>query len=216
MDSCELLQRAATCIDVELDRRALSLMARYVGLVMVWRAKVNLVSVTNEEEFVIDHVVDSLTVLRFIAAGSSVVDVGSGAGLPGVPLKVADPSLALTLVEARRRRVFFLREVIRQLGLRRVEALWGRMEPGQGGVVAGRTFDVAVARGVGGVGYVASIAAPVLRTGGRLVLMRGPSGEAEWREESSRLGRLFSLGSIERLRLPVSGKPRVLLLLERL
>ncbi len=216
MGSCELLQRAATCIDVELDGRALSLIARYVELVMVWRKKVNLVSVADEEEFIVDHVVDSLTALRFISSGSRVVDVGSGAGLPGVPLKVADPSLAVTLVEARRKRVFFLREVIRRLGLQGVEVLWGRMEPGGGGVVAGRTFDVAVARGVGGVGYVASIAAPVLGAGGGLVLMRGPSGEAEWREEASRLGSLFRLKRIERLRLPVSGKTRVLLLLERL
>jgi len=156
-----------------------------------WRRKVNLTGNLTAEELS-DHLLESLVASNLIAHGERVVDIGSGAGFPGVPLAIARPDLAVALVEPRAKRAAFLRHVARHLGLPRVSVVETRIEE-----VGGQTFGVAATRAVGGFGSWIGDAA-FLRPGGALLA---------WTTEAAAVAR--ELRGFDRVRtVPIPGSER--------
>ena len=117
---------------------------------------------------------NSTVVAEFIPVGAEVVDIGSGAGLPGIPLALARPDLGVTLLEPMARRVSFLDEVVADLGLAGVRVRRGRAED-----LSRRSVDVAVARAVAPLDRLVAMTLPILRRGGRLIALKGRSAAEE-------------------------------------
>lgn len=152
---------------------------RYLELIARWRRRARLTAVSDPREAARIHVADALLCLRVgIPAASSVVDVGSGAGLPGIPLAVIRDDLRVTLLDADRRKVAFLEAAVRDLGLASVHVAMLTAED------AARTamreaFDLAVARALAPLDVSWELTLPLVSVGGRAVLLKGPSVQAE-------------------------------------
>lgn len=154
---------AAVGADVGADEA--TTLAAYLNLLEQWNRVHNLTGIRDRAELVDRHLVESLALVPFVA-GPTVADIGSGGGLPGLPLAIRLPGLAFTLIESRRKRVSFLRHVATTLGLRNVTVAHGRAE-----TLALPAYATVLARAVAPPGELLGIAEPLLAPGGRLVLL---------------------------------------------
>ena len=159
----------------ELTESEAGQFGKYLNILLKWQSVHRLLG-SGDPLWIVEHIfLDSLLFRRILPTGArDVLDVGSGAGVPGIPLKLAEPELRLTMVESRQRRVSFLLSVVRELSLKETEVVGERLE----GVVrqlAGR-FDAVVARCAGDVGYLFGIGAHLVRPGG-VVIASGPPKE---------------------------------------
>jgi len=139
-----LLDDEGQRFELELSQSTVGRLAEYLAELDLWRRKVNLTGRLTPVELAA-HVLESVLGSRLIAHGARVVDIGSGAGFPGLPLAIAREDLDVTLVEPRAKRCTFLRHVVRTLGLENVRVIEDRIEE-----VGGQTFEVATTRAVGG------------------------------------------------------------------
>ncbi len=171
----ELLRAGASELDVALDDAAVGRFSTYLSLLQAWGRKINLTTRLEAKEIVIYHFLDSLAGVRLISRspGSQVVDLGSGAGLPALPLKFALSGLRLTLIESVRKKVAFCQEVIRATGISDTVAAWGRGEDLCARDEHRQAYDLAVSRALGPSAEVAALAFPFLAPGGRVLLYKG-------------------------------------------
>ena len=192
---------------------------RYLELLLEWNEKMNLTAITDPHEAVVKHFVDSLTLLNRvqIKPGAKLIDVGPGAGFPGVPLKIMRPDLQLTLLDALNKRLVFLRDVADKLGFQ-AEFVHERAE------VAGKrkemreAYDIAVARAVAPMGTLCEYCIPLIKMKGLFVAMKGP-GLAEEMKAAERAVSLLGcqLEKVEQIRLPDSeGSERHLAVMKKL
>jgi 16S rRNA (guanine527-N7)-methyltransferase len=177
-----------------------------------WNRKINLTGTTDDEHIVINHFLDSMTILPFISEGSKLLDIGSGAGFPGIPLKVVMPNLVITLLDSASKKVFFMREVIRKLRLNEVEAVCGRAEDVNNGIPRNH-FHFVVSRAVGKIEDLAKLSIPYLGGDGKIILMRGPIGLREWGQLTDKNALRLKLLQSESLSLPFTGHRRVVLVI---
>ena len=149
-------------------------LARYLDLVIAANERMNLTRIVDRPSAEVQHVGDALTLLPFLPpAAGRVADVGSGAGVPGIPVAIVRPDLAVTLVEATQKKAAFLREAAAELGLANVTVVSDRAE--SFGRDDGRQrFDVAVARAVGTLDWLAEWLLPLVKVGGSALAMKGP------------------------------------------
>jgi len=179
----------------------------------------NLTRITGEADFVERHALDALVALPLLgeAAEARLVDVGSGCGVPGIPLAIARPGWRVTLVETANRKARALRQLLDELGelAQRVDVIAERAEVCGQDPDLREAFDLAVARAVGSVPLVCELCLPLVRVGGALVLYRGSEGEAE-EALAARVAPKLGGGAVERrtLQLP-SGAERSLLRIEK-
>ena len=181
----------------------------YVDLLRRWGRRINLSSVLTDREIIIKHLIDSLTVAEFMPPGSRVIDIGTGAGFPGIPLYIYDPSLNLTLLESVGKKVAFLKDVKRSLGLNGIDIHHGRAEEVDRGM--GGAFDRITSRALGSVSSVVALGTPYLDIGGEMVIMKGPRGKKEWKNYANRYPEDTELLLTKELELPFSGEKRVII-----
>lgn len=174
----EALLSGAQELGLPLGERLLDPLGRYLDLLLEWNRRLNLTTITDPAEVAVKHFLDSLTVLRAVpvAAGMSVIDIGAGAGLPGIPLALATGA-AVDLLDSVAKRCRFLELVTAELGLRG-RVLCCRAE--QYARAEGRDhYDLAVARAVAALPSLAELCLPLVAVGGRFVAMKGPEAAAE-------------------------------------
>ena len=199
-------------LGVELTSEQVALFLGYLERIKFWNKRINLTGIEDEERIVINHFLDSITILSFIPEDSKVLDMGSGAGFPGIPLKIVKPSLEVTLIDSVQKKVFFMRDVIRNLGLREIKTICGRAEDLNNGIPR-VYFDFVVSRAVGKIENLLEMGIPYLRKGGKIILMRGKRGLEEWDERKDKTGRNIKLLESKKFSLPLSGHQRVILVL---
>jgi len=144
----------------------------YIDLLVKWNQRMNLSADRDPEILVTRHVFDSLLYARAIQGPGEIVDIGSGAGFPGIPLKLVFPHFSFVLVEAQRKRVSFLQEVVRRLGLSGVEVVHGRAEDLPS--IYNERFQFALFKAVGPLADCLAWGAPLLRDGGRIIIKKEP------------------------------------------
>ena len=193
---------------------------RYLDELLAWNRRVNLTAVTLPEEVERVHFLDSLTVAAAIPevlrAGCSLIDVGTGGGFPGVPLKVIFPDIELTLVESVAKKTAFLHHLVDALDLKGVQILTGRAETLAGEPSLRECFDVAVSRAVGPIRVVAELVLPFCRIGGRAVLSKKGDISRELTEAAPALDKLGGeLMEVSPVFEEVLGGQRVLVVIEK-
>lgn len=151
----------------------------YRELLILWNKKINLTAITDNDQIVLKHFVDSLTISKFIESNSKVIDVGTGAGFPGIPLKIYNDTLRITLMDALNKRVGFLNEVIDNLKLDNVCAIHSRAEDLARDKKQRENYDYAVSRAVSNLSTLAEYLLPFVRVGGECICMKGPNVDEE-------------------------------------
>jgi 16S rRNA (guanine527-N7)-methyltransferase len=191
----------------------------YLDELLLWNTRHNLTAIVEPSEIVVKHFLDSLTILPRLgrAAAGRVIDIGTGAGFPGLPLRIVAESMQLTLVEATTKKVDFCRAVVSGLSLRRVEVLHARAED-LGHLEDHReVYDVALARAVAAMPVLVEYLLPFVRVGGRVLAQKGEGGpaEAQQAEAAIRLlgGRLRQILPVE---LPGVAEARYLLEIDKI
>jgi len=190
---------------------------RYAAELSLWNAKMNLVSIKSPLDLPVRHFLDSLTPLACLGEGAStLIDLGSGAGFPGLPIKIVRPDLDVCLLEASRRRCSFLREVIRTLGLNGIRVMNRRAETSPGEAPGGGRYDVVISRATWKLAELIERGAPYLKAAGRLIAMKGIGIEGELKQAAPAAVRQ-GLGTpeIRRVRLPVVGEGRALIVYQK-
>jgi 16S rRNA (guanine527-N7)-methyltransferase len=180
-------------IGVELPEPALASLAKYLDLLLEANQRFNLTAIRERDAAWHRHIIDSRTLapaLVELEAESTLIDVGSGGGLPGVPLAIARPDLRLTLLEATGKKARFLEECAQRLPLPSVRVLATRAETAGQDKAFRQQFDVAVCRAVGPMRELLEYTLPLVRVGGMLLAMKGPKAEAELAEAGDALDAL--------------------------
>ncbi len=191
MDSVmERLKGGIELLKLQVDENTIQRLHSYHQLILKWNKKINLVS-RVEEDVIKRHILDSLSIYHFIK-GRDLLDFGSGAGLPGIPLKILNNNISLDIVEAKKKKAVFLREVKRELGLHDVRIY--NLDIRQ--FKPGRLYDVITVRKVGSIKKIVQLTAEFLKDGGRIITFKGEKLPIELEEAKESLKR-YRLSIIE-------------------
>jgi 16S rRNA (guanine527-N7)-methyltransferase len=193
-------------LPVAPDEAALDQLAGLIALLARWNRTYNLTAVREPQEMVSRHLLDSLAVAPFLTAGR-LLDVGTGAGLPGLPLAILFPGQSFTLLDSNAKKLRFIRQAVAELGLNNVEVVHERMQEYQ----PARAFDMVISRAVASLEVLYRQASHVLAPGGRMLFMKGTLPENEMDEFAP--GR--EVLHIERLQVPGLDAERHLIWFER-
>lgn len=205
MSFAEILKKAAEEYGISLSETQLQQFDRYQELLVEWNQKMNLTALTEPKDVAIKHMIDSVSVYdeKWFSEGTSVIDVGTGAGFPGLPLKILCPSLKVTLLDSLNKRVKFLETVVSELGLRDIVCVHARAEEAARQKQYREKFDAVVSRAVARLPILAEYDLPFVRVGGFFAAMKGAKYEEE-AEEAKKAVKLLGGGEtvLREIKLP--------------
>ena len=170
-----LLQR----INIEIKDEELNKFYSYMNLMLDWNEKINLTAITEEDDIILKHFVDSLTIYKYIEDNKSVIDIGTGAGFPGIPLAILKNNNKFTLVDSLNKRINFLNDVKEKLILANLTNIHARAEEAGQNKKYREKFDIAVSRAVANLSVLVEYLIPVVKLGGRVICMKGSNIEEE-------------------------------------
>ena len=216
----ESLKRwTAEILALNLNETAIQLFAHYQRLLQDWNQKFNLTSLTEEKEILIKHFLDSLVCFHFMprSIAFSLIDIGTGAGFPGIPLKIVNPYIRLTLVDSVQKKVEFCKLLVKELGLSDVEVLHARAEDiGQDNHYREK-FDWSVARAVADLSVLAEYMLPLTAVGGFMLAMKGAEVGQEVEKANPAISLLGGdINQIEKIFLPENFGERNLILIKKI
>ena len=194
----ETLRKTAAMFHVKLDDPALERFADYARLLQDWNEKINLTAITDTREIVVKHFADSLSILPLLdlPQGAKLIDVGTGAGFPGIPLLIARPDLQVTLLDSTKKKLAVLEDILAKLGLS-ATLLHARAEDAGHDPVLREQFDLATARAVAHLRELSEYCLPFVRLDGTFAAMKSAAAETELTESKAALKLLG--GSVDRV-----------------
>lgn len=173
------LSETAEIIGVELNDTMLEQFYKYKNLIMEWNEKINLTAITDDLEIIVKHFVDSLTINKYIEKNKSIIDIGTGAGFPGIPLKILNKDNKIVLFDSLNKRLKVLEDIINELELESVETLHGRAEETFKNKVYREKYDIATSRAVAALNILVELMLPAIKVGGICICMKGNNVESE-------------------------------------
>lgn len=194
----------------------LSALDMYYYLLLSWNEKFNLTAITEEKEVIYKHFLDSAQILStsWIEPKDKVLDIGSGAGFPGVVLKILKPDLKVSLLEATAKKVGFLREVIQKCNLQKIEAIHGRAEEFAALPAYRGQFDIVVSRAVAPLNILSELSLPFVKINGKFLPMKGIQYDEELRDAKNAL-KLLGGKFIESYEYDILGQHRYILKIKK-
>lgn len=217
-----ILIDGAQRLGINLHKEQIEKFSRYLELLHQWNRKMNLTSLKAPREIIIKHFLDSISCIKIInrhidTKEISVIDVGAGAGFPGVPIKIVCPSVKLSLLEARKKKTIFLKKVSEEMNFQKVKILNGRAEIFGKGVDHRERYDIAISRAVARLSIISEYCLPLVRVGGLFVAQKGRS----YKEETDKaLKAVRFLGGeligVENVRIPFLNQERYLLIIKKI
>ncbi len=181
MNPKSLLLESAQALGIALSEAQTDQFMQYLSLLLEWNEKMNLTAITDPVEVVQKHFIDCISVLPHLdlQGGETMIDVGTGAGFPGVPLKIANPALQVTLLDALQKRLTFLDTLTQSLDLYDVTLVHSRAEDGGQNPDLREQFDLCVSRAVANLAVLLEYCLPFVKVGGKLAALKGPDATQE-------------------------------------
>ena len=177
----------------------------FMKLLLEWNEKINLTAITDEDEIILKHFVDSLTVIKYINDNDKIIDVGTGAGFPGIPIAIMMPNVKITLLDSLNKRINFLNEVINVLGLKNVETIHNRSEDCGKNKEYREKYDISIARAVANLSTLSEYLLPFVKVGGKMICMKGSEIEEEVKNAKVAINKLGGkINFIDEFNLPDS------------
>lgn len=213
---CKQIKEKAQKIQIELNEEQQEKFYKYMNLLLEWNEKINLTAITDPKEIIEKHFIDSITIEKYLKDGDFVADIGTGAGFPGIPLKIANTSIDVVLVDALNKRIKFLDEVIEKLSMKKIVAVHSRVEEFGRNKKYRENYDIVTSRAVAKLNVLAEYMLPLTKIGGKCICMKGP----EIKEEINLSEKAISLLGgkiikIEEFSLPDTDIKRTIVIIEK-
>jgi 16S rRNA (guanine527-N7)-methyltransferase len=215
LENRDILVEGAEAFGIRLNEKQVGAFDLYLRELLKWNQKINLTAIRSEKGIVLKHFLDSLSVHPYLSKTASLLDIGSGAGFPGIPLKIVHSSLEITLIDSVRKKIDFQRHIIRMLGLKGMKAIHDRIQDKE--ILQSMTgrFDAVISRAFSDLQTLRLLAFPFLNKGGILLAMKGELDEQELRLPSKREETRYRLQGTASFFLPKSSSKRSILLFEK-
>ena len=203
-------------LGIEIDEGVTAPFSIHASELIKWNRKINLTSITQPRDIAIKHFLDSLAPAQFIPDGARLLDIGSGGGFPGIPLKILKSSLSVLLIDGVRKKVNFLKHVLRTLNFENIEALQIRAENLLKDPEYANSFDVIISRALSDLEAFVRIALPLLAKSGTIIALKGEVDQTEIEAiRSDTLGDRYSF-EVENYRLPLINALRSIVIIKHL
>lgn len=200
MTNVDILKQGIENFGIKTNQKMISDFQNYKEILVEWNQKMNLTGIEDEKEVFIKHFLDSVSATKkgYIKNGISLIDVGTGAGFPGMPLKICLPDLKVTLLDSLNKRINFLKEVGNQLNINDIRFIHGRAEDFGKDTEYRENFDVATARAVAGLPSLMELCVPFIKVGGYFICLKGPNADLEL-EESKKAMQVLGIEYVEKI-----------------
>ena len=203
-------------INIVFTEEQLQKFYQYMNLLIEWNEKINLTAIVEPKEIILKHFIDSLTIIKYIEPNKSVIDIGTGAGFPGIPVKIMREDLDITLLDSLNKRIHFLNEVIQKLELKNITAIHARIEEVAKNKQYREAFDVATSRAVANLTTLSEYMLPMVDLKGMAICMKGSEINEEVSKSKNSIKLLGGkIDKIEEFTLPKSDNGRNLILIKK-
>ena len=212
----EEMSKKSKILGVRFSVEQIEQFYKYMNLLIEWNEKMNLTAITEPKEIILKHFIDSLTILKYIDDNSKLVDVGTGAGFPGVPLSIMNPTLKITLVDSLNKRLIFLQEVVKELNLKNIEIVHARAEEFGQNKNYREKFDIATSRAVANLATLSEYLVPLVKIGGKIISMKASNAKEEINDAQKAIEVLGGkIEKIEEFNLPESDIGRTIIIIDK-
>lgn len=209
-------KRLANIAEIDINDYQIKKFYEYMLLIQEWNEKINLTAIIEPKEMIIKHFIDSLTIIKEVKDNSKVIDIGTGAGFPGIPLKIYNDSIKITLLDSLKKRTIFLNTVIEKLELKDVEIIHGRAEDFAQNVKYRESYDFAVSRAVAPLNVLLEYLVPCIKIKGSVIAMKGSNALEEVENAKKALKELKStIKGTERKSLPEDNGERYNIIVQK-
>ncbi|WP_315071818.1 16S rRNA (guanine(527)-N(7))-methyltransferase RsmG [uncultured Clostridium sp.] len=184
MNFYDLMAKSAEEVGLQLSKQQYEKFIIYMKLLQEWNEKINLTAIVNDEDVIKKHFIDSIKAFKrneFKTAGN-LIDVGTGAGFPGIPIAIMKDDIKVTLLDSLNKRINFLNTVINKIGISNVTTIHSRAEDGARDGNLRERFDIATSRAVANMSVLSELCLPYVKNGGSFIALKGPSVDQEIEE----------------------------------
>ncbi|WP_213818623.1 16S rRNA (guanine(527)-N(7))-methyltransferase RsmG [Garciella nitratireducens] len=219
MKDKELIKEGAEKLGILLTPKQIDQLKEYKDILLQVNQTINLTAITEEQEFIVKHFLDSFTVARVydFKKVNSVLDIGTGAGFPGMVLKILYPEVPFILVDSLNKRIRFLKDVVEKLHLKNIECIHARAEELGQNLQYRESFDVVVSRAVAPLVVLSEYGLPFIKVNGMFLCLKGPKYKEELRESKGAISKLGGkLENIEKIELPFSDMSHFILKIQKI
>lgn len=203
MDYFDLMTKAANSVGMDFDHEKYEKFMKYKELLKQWNKKVNLTAITDDEDIIKKHFIDSIKAFSQdeFKKAQTIIDVGTGAGFPGLPIAIMRDDVKVTLLDSLNKRINFLDIVIGELKLNNISTIHKRAEDGGRDINLREKFDIATSRAVANMSVLSELCLPYVKLNGNFIALKGPSVEDEINESKKALsvlgGKLIKVEEVE-------------------
>ncbi len=211
----ELIEKSKK-IGVEINEEEANKFYNYMNLLLEWNEKINLTAITAPNEVILKHFVDSITINKYIEDKNTIMDIGTGAGFPGIPLKIINKDKKFTLVDSLNKRINFLNEVSKELKLENIECIHARAEELAVNSNYREKCDIVTSRAVARLATLLEYMLPFVKVGGKCICMKGANIEEELEEAKKAIEVLGGeIEVVERFCLPDTDMERNIVVIKK-
>ncbi len=212
----EKIQENSKVLGFNFSVEQLEKFYKYMNLLIEWNEKMNLTAITEPNDIILKHFIDSITINKYIENNAKVVDVGTGAGFPGIPLSIIRTDLQITLVDSLNKRLIFLQEIKKELELKNIDIVHARVEEIGQNKNYRETFDIATSRAVANLSTLSEYLVPLVKIKGKCVCMKASDAEEEIKQAENAVNILGGkIVKVEKFNLPNSDIGRTIIIINK-
>ncbi len=163
----------------DIDNEKIKQLYDYMKNILKWNEVINLTAIKDENEFIMKHFIDSLTILKYINENSKMIDIGTGAGFPGMPVKIVKPNLDITLVDSVNKKINVLKDIAEKMSIQKINLIHSRIEDIANQKEYREQFDYVTSRALSNITTLSEYMLPFLKINGKAICMKGPNFEEE-------------------------------------